>query len=181
MNRLLIAFIFTAMLGWVASIILTAIHFWVIPIIPAGAELAGPMLVITSEWAYIGPIPLATIGAVYYIVMIALGSLWITTKNETLERILLPITAFGFLASMGFVYLQFFVIEAICPFCMMSAAATTILLAIELVVKYKGGAALAPSMGAQRVWATVFVATAFLTLFAMWSLTVLPLPVPGGA
>jgi|GEM_PF-6696968 len=41
MNKLLGAFIFTAMLGWVASIILTAIHFWVIPIIPEGAELRG--------------------------------------------------------------------------------------------------------------------------------------------
>ena len=179
MNKLLGAFIFTAMLGWVASIILTAIHFWVIPIIPEGAELRGPMLVITSSWAYIGSIPLAVIGAVYYIVMIAMGSIWLTTKNELVERILLPVTAIGFIASLGFVYLQIYVIEAICPFCMMSAAATTVLLAIELVVKYKGGAAIAPSLQSQRVWATVFVATALLTIFAMWSLTILPLPVPG--
>lgn len=178
MNRLISAFIFTAMLGWVASIILTAIHFWVIPIIPSGAELQGPMLVITSSWAYVGPIPLAAIGAVYYIVMIAMGSYWLTTKNKTIERILLPITAFGFVASMGFVYLQFFVIEAICPFCMVSAGATSVLLAIELIVKYRGGASIAPSLQAQTVWATVFVATALLTMFAMWSLTVLPLPLP---
>lgn len=179
MNRLLSAFIFTAMLGWVASIILTAIHFWVIPIIPTGAELRGPMLVITSSWAYVGPIPLAAIGAIYYIVMIAMGSVWLTTKNELIERILLPVTAFGFVASMGFVYLQIYVIGAICPFCMVSAAATTILLAIELIVKYRGGAALTPSLQPQTVWATVFVTTALLTMFAMWSLTILPLPVPG--
>jgi len=108
-----------------------------------------------------------------------MGSIWLTTKNELVERILLPVTAIGFIASMGFVYLQIYVIEAICPFCMMSAAATTVLLAIELVVKYKGGAAIAPSLQSQRVWATVFVATALLTIFAMWSLTILPLPVPG--
>jgi len=179
MNRLLGAFIFTAMIGWVASIILTAIHFWAIPLIPVGAELGGPMLVITSDWAYIGPLPLASIGAVYYIVMIALGSIWMTTKNETIEKILLPITAIGFLASLGFVYLQLFVIGAICPFCMMSAAATTTLLIIELVVKFNGGAAKTPSVAAQKVWATVFVTTALLTMFAMWSLTVLPLPIPG--
>lgn len=179
MNKLLIGFIFTAMLGWVASIILTAIHFWVIPIIPAMAELRGPMLVITSDWAYLGAIPLALIGAVYYIVMIALGSVWLTTKNQMVERILLPITAIGFFASMGFVYLQLFVIGAICPFCMMSAAATTILLIIELVVKYKGGAAMTPVMSSDKVWATVFVGMALFTLFAMWSLTILPLPVPG--
>ncbi len=179
MNRLLSVFIFTAMLGSVASIILTAIHFWVIPIIPTGAELRGPMLVITSSWAYVGPVPLAAIGAIYYIVMIAMGSVWLTTKNELIERILLPVTAFGFVASMGFVYLQIYVIGAICPFCMVSAAATTILLAIELIVKYRGGAALTPSLQPQTVWATVFVTTALLTMFAMWSLTILPLPVPG--
>lgn len=179
MNKLLVGFIFTAMLGWVASIILTAIHFWTIPLIPPMAELRGPMLVITSDWAYIGGIPLAFIGAIYYAFMIALGAAWLTTKNQTVERILLPVTAFGFVASMGFVYLQLFVIGAICPFCMISAGATTILLIIELVVKYKGGAAIMPALSPERVWATVFVATALLTLFAMWTLTVLPLPVPG--
>ncbi len=179
MNKLLTAFIFTAMLGWVASIILTAIHFWTIPLIPESADLRGPMLVITSDWAYIGSIPLALIGAIYYIVMIALGSVWLSTKNKTVEMILLPITFIGFLASLGFVYLQFFVINAICPFCMMSALATTILLVIELVVKYKGGASTAPMLPEGRVWAIVFIVTALLTLFAMWSLTILPLPVPG--
>lgn len=177
MNRLIIAFIFVAMLGWVASAILTAIHFWAIPLIPAEANLAGPMQVITSQWAYVGPIPLATIGAVYYIVMIAMGALWLSTKNPVIERILLPVTFAGFLASVGFVYLQIGVIGAICPFCMMSAAATTTLLGIELYIKYRGGAAQRPSMEASRVWASVFAATMLLTIFAMWMLTVLPLPV----
>ncbi|MCH8558731.1 MAG: vitamin K epoxide reductase family protein [Balneolia bacterium] len=179
MNKLIVGFIITAMFGWVASVILTAIHFWTIPIIPPMAELRGPMLVITSDWAYIGSIPLALIGAIYYIFMIAMGTIWLTSKNQLIERALLPITAFGFVASMGFVYLQLFVIGAICPFCMVSAGATTILLIIELIVKYRGGAALAPMFSTERTWATVFVSTAFLTIFAMWSLTILPLPVPG--
>jgi len=179
MNNLKIFFIVIAMLGWVASIILTAVHFWVIPIIPATAQLGGPMLVITSSWAYVGPVPLAVIGAFYYIVMITLGSLWLTQPTEFLEKILLPITAVGFAASLGFVYLQLFVIHAICPFCMMSAAATTILLLIEIIVKYKGGSVLIPGLQTQKVWAAVFIGTAFLTVVAMWVLTILPLPVPG--
>lgn len=179
MNRLIIGFIVVAMLGWVASAILTAVHFWAIPLIPADAVLPGSMQVITSQWAYVGPIPLATIGAVYYIAMIALGALWLSTKNPTVERLLLPVTGMGFLASLGFVYLQLGVIGAICPFCMMSAAATTILFGIELFVKFMGGAAKTPSMEASRVWPAVFMTTMILTIFAMWSLTILPLP--GGA
>ncbi len=177
MNRLIIGFIVVAMFGWVASVILTAIHFWAIPLIPDGATLRGPMLVITSQWAYIGPLPLATIGAVYYIGMIALGALWLSTKNPVIEKILLPVTVIGFLASLGFVYLQLGVIGAICPFCMMSAGATTILLGIELYVKFRGGASQLPSVDAAKVWPTVFAATMLLTILAMWSLTVLPLPV----
>ncbi|MDG5765876.1 vitamin K epoxide reductase family protein [Balneolales bacterium ANBcel1] len=180
MNKFIIGFIVVAMLGWVASVILTAVHFWAIPLIPAGADLPGSMQVITSQWAYVGPIPLATIGAIYYIAMIALGAFWLSTKNEQVERWLLPVTALGFLASLGFVYLQLGVIGAICPFCMMSAAATTILLGIELFVKYRGGAASTPSVSPSKVWPTVFAATMLLTIFAMWTLTVLPLP-GGGA
>ena len=179
MNKIIVGFIFVAMLGWVASIILSAVHFWAIPLIPAGANLPGPMLVITSKWAYVGPVPLAVIGAVYYIVMITLGALWLSTKNRKVEQILLPVTAIGFLASVVFVYLQLWVIEAICPFCMMSAGATTILLGIEIFVKAKGGAFSTPALSAQKVWATVFTTTAILTLFAIWSLSILPLPGKG--
>ncbi|MBP3193744.1 vitamin K epoxide reductase family protein [Natronogracilivirga saccharolytica] len=179
MNRLIIGFIVVAMLGWVASAILTAVHFWAIPLIPADANLPGSMKVITSQWAYIGPIPLATVGAVYYIVMIAMGALWLQTKNETIERLLLPVTGFGFLASLGFVYLQIGVIGAICPFCMMSAAATTVLFGIELYIKYRGGAASTPSLESTKVWPAVFATTMLLTIFAMWTLTVLPLPGSG--
>ncbi|MDI6402237.1 vitamin K epoxide reductase family protein [Balneolaceae bacterium ANBcel3] len=179
MNKFIVGFIVVAMLGWVASVILTAVHFWAIPLIPADANLPGSMQVITSQWAYVGPVPLATIGAVYYIFMISLGALWLSTKNEFLERMLLPVTGLGFLASMGFVYLQLGVIGAICPFCMMSAAATTILLGIEIYVKVRGGAGTAPALNATVVWPAVFGATMLLTIFAMWTLTVLPLPGSG--
>ena len=179
MNKLIISFIGVAMLGWVASIILTAVHFWAIPLIPADANLPGSMQVITSKWAYIGPIPLATVGAVYYIMMIAPGALWLSTKNQTLERMLLPITAVGFVASLGFVYLQLGVIGAVCPFCMMSAAATTTLLGIELYVKFRGGSSTSTSIDASKVWPAVFATAMALTIFAMWTLTILPLPGKG--
>ncbi len=180
MNRLIIGFIAVAMIGWTVSAMLTAIHFWAIPLIPADANLPGGWQVITSQWAYVGPIPLATVGAVYYIAMIALGAFWLSTKSEQVEKLLLPVTALGFLASVGFVYLQLGVIGAVCPFCMASAAATTILLGIELVVKFRGGAASMPSISATKVWPTVFATTMLLTIFAMWSLTVLPLPIGAG-
>ncbi len=178
MNKLISTFIAIAIIGWMASAILTAVHFWAIPLIPEGAEVPGSLKVITSDWGYIGPIPLAVMGAFYYIAMIILGGLWLSTKNETLEKYLLPVTGLGVIASIGFVYLQLGIIGAVCPFCMMSAGATFALFTIELIVKYRGGARVAPPANSTIVWPTVFAATLLVTIFAMWSLTVLPLPGP---
>lgn len=174
-NRLIRTFIGIAVVGWGASMLLTAIHFWVLPL-PAGAEPQGAMQVITSQWAYVGPIPLATIGAVYYIAMIAAGATWLTTKNEWLERLLLPVTAGGVAASAGFVYLQLVPIGAICPFCMVSAVATTLLFAIELTVKLRGGVAASPPVRAERLWPVTFGATMAMTMLVLWALPMLPLP-----
>lgn len=174
-NGLIRLFIAVAVVGWSASSLLTAIHFWVLPL-PAGAQPEGPMQVMTSQWAYVGPIPLALIGAVYYIAMIAAGATWLHTKSRLIEQLLLPVTAMGVLASAVFVYLQLGPIGAICPFCMMSAVATTLLLLIEVVVRRRGGSAAAPVLPAQRVWPATFVGTMAITLLVMWSLTILPLP-----
>lgn len=174
-NGLIRAFIAVAVVGWAASSLLTAIHFWVLPL-PAGAQPEGPMQVMTSPWAYVGPIPLALIGAVYYVTMIAAGATWLHTKNQLIERLLLPVTAMGVLASAVFVYLQLGPIGAICPFCMMSAAATTLLFLIEVAVRRRGGTATSPVVPAVRVWPATFVVTMAVTLLVMWSLTVLPLP-----
>ncbi len=174
-NRLIRTFIGVAVVGWGASMLLTAIHFWVLPL-PAGAEPQGAMQVITSPWAYVGPIPLATIGAVYYIAMIAAGATWLTTKNAWLERLLLPVTAGGVAASAGFVYLQLVPIGAICPFCMVSATATTLLFAIEVIVRRRGGATAAPVVPAARIWPAAFVATMAMTMLVLWSIPQLPLP-----
>ena len=174
-NRLIRTFIGVAVVGWGVSVLLTAIHFWVLPL-PAGVEPQGAIQVITSPWAYVGPIPLATIGAVYYAVMIAAGATWLHTKDPRLERILLPVTALGVLASAFFVYLQLVPIGAICPFCMVSAGATVLLLVLEVAVRRRGGAAAAPGVRAERVWPVTFAAATAMTVTMLWALPQLPLP-----
>lgn len=174
-NRLIWFFFGIAVLGWTASAILSAVHFWVLPI-PEGVPTRGPMAVMMSPWAYIGPIPLATIGAIYYIAMMAVAAMWLLTKSPLIERLLLPVTALGVIFSAYFVYLQLVVIGEICPFCMVSAAATTLLFAIELTVKKIGGAVTAPAVN-PAIAAPIMVSIPLvMALLAMFSLTVLPLP-----
>lgn len=174
-NILIWIFFAVAVLGFFASAILTAVHFWVLPL-PEGVPIQGSMAVMHSKWSYVGPIPLATIGAAYYITMMAATSVWIITKSPLLEKILLPITALGVLFSAYFVYLQLFVIGEICPFCMVSAAATTILFLLELTVKRMGGAVTAPAVNPAIVAPIMIAVPLLMAILAMFTLTILPLP-----
>ncbi len=174
-NKLIGVFLGVSVIGWGASIFLTIVHFWALPL-PAGITPEGSMAVITSTYAYIGPIPLALLGAGYYATMLILGGMWLTSKNELIEKAILGITVTGLGASAYFVYLQLIVIGAICPFCMVSAAATTTLFTLELVIKYLGGGGTAPSVNSNYVWPPVFAATLLITVTAMYGINLAPIP-----
>lgn len=174
-NRLIWAFFIVAAIGWMASSILSAVHFWVLPL-PEHIEPQGSMLVMASKWSYVGPVPLATLGGLYYMAMMAAAGTWLLTKNAFLEKILLPVTALGVAFSAYFVYLQLGPIGAICPFCMVSAAATTLLFTLELIIRRIGGAATAPQVNPLVATPVLIAVPAAMALFAMFSLTILPLP-----
>lgn len=123
-----------AVFGWLVSAFLSGIHFFAIPTIPDGQTLSGSLEVVTSSYAYVGPVPLATLGAGYYLATIALALWWFNTRHPLVVKILTPITATGVVASSYFVWLQLVPIGEICPFCMMSAAATVVLFGLELVI-----------------------------------------------
>ncbi|WP_084034572.1 vitamin K epoxide reductase family protein [Anaerobacillus alkalilacustris] len=128
--------IFTAVaaLGWAVSIFLSGVHFWILPF-PAGFDVTGtPWAVMTSDWAYVMGIPLALLGAFYYLTVLLLAGMWYHSRHPLVLKVLTPISATGVIASSFFVYLQLFVIEAICPFCMVSAVASTILFTLELIM-----------------------------------------------
>ena len=127
-------FAVVAAVGWMVSVMLTAIHLFALPAIPAGSEALtqGSIAVITSPWAYVLGIPLATFGAIYYLATLGLTLWWFDTRHPLIIKILTPMTASGVLFSAYFVYLQLGVIGEICPFCMVSASATVILFGLEL-------------------------------------------------
>lgn len=127
-------FALVAAVGWMVSMILTAIHLFALPAIPAGSDALtqGSIAVITSPWAYVFGIPLATFGAIYYLATLGLTLWWFDTRHPIVVKILTPMTASGVLFSAYFVYLQVGVIGEICPLCMVSASATVILFGLEL-------------------------------------------------
>ncbi len=90
-----------------------------------------------SRYAVIGGIPIALLGAVYYLSILLLTVAYFDTKNTRILSIIPLLTVLGFLASLVLVYLQVFVIHAICLYCMFSALTSTALF-ILAVISRKG-------------------------------------------
>lgn len=179
--------LFTAIaaIGWAVSVFLSGVHFWVLPL-PASFDVTGtPWQVMTSEWAYVLGIPLALLGAFYYLTVLVLSGMWFHTRHALVLKVLTPISAMGVVASSFFVYLQLFVIGAICPFCMVSAAATVILFVLELIMLRMSKL---PSFGellrgAQVVvdrkaftWMALMFIVSSLVVLSFWMVTIIPAP-----
>lgn len=92
--------------------------------------------VLTSKYATIFGIPTALFGILYYLGIGGL-TLWYLDKKSPLSLTLLShATWVGFITSAYLVFLQLFVIQAICPFCMVSAATSTALFILGRYTSY---------------------------------------------
>lgn len=93
----------------------------------------GCELVTNSSYSLILGVPVALLGALYYIgIMLAVYGSLEFAKPQWLKWIAIATTA-GFLLSAWFVYLQLFVINAICQYCMLSALTSTSLFVASMV------------------------------------------------
>ena len=83
--------------------------------------------VLTSQYSTVAGIPVALFGAGYYLAAFLGTAIYIDSKKKIFFNLVRILVSIGFLATLGLVYLQLFVIHAICLYCMGSAASTTIL------------------------------------------------------
>lgn len=84
----------------------------------------------TSRWATLLGLPVAAWGVGYYFVVLVLSLAGLRPGLEDdlrLSRLLLAITATGVLFSLWLTYLELFVIDAICMWCVVSAILATAL------------------------------------------------------
>lgn len=132
---IIVSFVIFCFIGFVDASYLTASHYIGVP--PNCSLFSGCEKVTTSIYSKVFNIPISLIGSIYYLFLIILSILYIDTKDERILPIIIATTGFGFVASVWFVYLQIFVIKAICIYCMISAMTTLILFLLSiLMLKY---------------------------------------------
>ena len=122
-----------ALLGLGDAIYLT-IHHLTGEMVPCNAT-GGCETVLTSSYAEIGGIPLAAFGAVAYFIAFSLAILAAFGNRRMWLLFGIQVSLMA-LASSYCVYLQLFVIKAICQYCMVSAGVCFTLFSIALISKF---------------------------------------------
>lgn len=114
-----------SLLGFIDAAYLTARHLLGAP--PPCGRFGGCETVTTSGYAAIAGVPVALLGALYYLAIFLSVVAYVDSGRPGILRMTARFTAVGFIASAWFVYLQLFVIRAICLYCIFSALASTLL------------------------------------------------------
>jgi uncharacterized membrane protein len=94
--------------------------------------------VLQSSYATVGGgVPVAAVGALAYFTAFSLATL-AAFGYDGARRLLTPLVAVMFLATLWFLYLQAFVIKAFCTYCLISATVTTALALLVLGRRFLG-------------------------------------------
>lgn len=139
-------FLPVSLLGFLDASYLAIKHFAGSPL-PCNI-LRGCEEVTGSQYSMIGGVPVALLGAIYYLSILVLTVLYLNKKtrsykntnkesindNESILKLIAWMTIVGMLASLWFVFLQIFVIKAICLYCIFSALTSFLLFAFGVYV-----------------------------------------------
>lgn len=94
--------------------------------------------VLQSSYATVAAgVPVAAVGALAYFTAFSLATL-AAFGYDGARKLLAPLVAVMFLATLWFLYLQAFVIKAFCTYCLISATVTTVLALLVLARKLLG-------------------------------------------
>lgn len=130
LNKLVSIFIGVALIGFLDAVYLTVSHY-------TGhiscSVVSGCQEVLASPYSEILGIPLALLGSLYYLFILIMSLLYIDHANKWSKLALSYIPLFGFLFSLYLVYLMFFVIDALCQYCLLSAGTSTTLFILSLI------------------------------------------------
>lgn len=93
-------------------------------------QVSGP----NSPWASIGPVPVALIGLVGYVVIFLTTWLqdWIDFVDDYMPELMLALTGIAFLFTLGLTLLEALVIHAFCQYCVYSAVIVLVMFILSI-------------------------------------------------
>lgn len=118
-------FIVVGLLGFLDSSYLTLEHFR--GTIPPCSIAHGCATVLTSSYSIIAGVPVALLGALYYLSILIGTIIYLDTKSNVILKRVAQVTILGLLASLYFFGLQWLVIKAWCQYCLVSISTSTLL------------------------------------------------------
>lgn len=121
-NKFIIYSLFVAFLGFLDATYLTLAHFQnsIPPCTVEGCEV-----VLTSRYAIVLGIPLALLGSLFYISVMAVSLLILTNYREIFVKMFYFLAATGLIVSLILSGIQAFDLKAFCQYCLASAATST--------------------------------------------------------
>ncbi len=124
------AIVILALIGFADAAYLTAEHY--LGVVPVCTLTQGCETVLTSAFAAVGPVPLALLGALYYLVVFVVALMGAPQPSRSTIRFLLTLTGLGFLTSLGLLGVQAVILHAYCLYCLISAGTSTLLFASSI-------------------------------------------------
>lgn len=107
-------------LGFAVAAYLTLLHYK--NALPPCSVTGNCEKVLTSQFATIGPVPLALLGSLFYLTVIVLCVLLLTNYKKIFLNAFYAVSAVGFAVSLILVLIQAYFIGAFCQYCLLSEA-----------------------------------------------------------
>lgn len=125
-KKLIISLLILSFLGLLDAVYLTITHYQNTTVFCA---LEHPCsIVLTSKFATLGTIPIALLGAVYYLIVLGYGIALLKTQKKTLIVQLVILNLVGFIVSIILFLIQAFILHAFCIYCIFSEVISALLL-----------------------------------------------------
>lgn len=138
-SSLAIIVLVVALIGFADASFLTLEHYrGEIPPCSLGS-IFGCETVLTSSFATIAGVPIALLGAVYYLTMAVGAFAYLEGRREIALRLTLPLAGVGFLFTLVLLSLMAFVIKAWCLYCLVSVLTSTTLFVLAIITFRKYG------------------------------------------
>jgi uncharacterized membrane protein len=105
------------------------------PLICNIQNLSGCNTVAASPYANIWGIPVAVYGVIFYAVIFAIAALELFIFDRFLRRVIQILTVIGVIAELGFTFIQVYLIQALCVYCLTSAAIMFFILLFASIIE----------------------------------------------